>query len=233
MKLIMNRYIPQQRAEIVTIFIQKNKSIVLIQREYRKLYRNQSVPDKKTIHALSNRFEKYGTTLDSYRSERPRTARSEENIACVRESVAESPETSTRRRAQQLKISQRSLRRILKKYLHLFPYKIQLVQELLPRDHNQRLKYSNAILNLARDIDNFSEKMIMSDEAHFHLSGHVNKQNSRFWGSGNPQIIHKTSLHPQKVTVWCAIHAKMSLDLIFLKVKMDKQQLLLVKFIDK
>ena len=107
------------------------------------------------------------------------------------------------------------------------------MQKLLPRDHNQRLKYSNVILNLAREIDNFSEKMIMSDEAHFHLSGHVNKQNSRFWGSKSPQIIHETSLHPQKITVWCAIMPKMSLDLIFLKTKMDKQQLLLVIIIDK
>ena len=164
----MNRFNPQQRAEFVTIFIQKNKSVVT-QREYRKRHRNQSAPDKKTIHALSNRFEQYGTTLGSHHSGRPRTARSEENIA--RESVAESPKTSTRRRAQQLNIFQRSLRRILKKDLHLFPYKIQLVQKLLPRDHNQRLKYSNIILNLAREIDNFSEKMIMSDEAHFHLSG--------------------------------------------------------------
>ena len=48
----------------------------------------------------------------------------------------------------------------------------------------------------------------MRDEAHFHLSGHVNKQNSRFWGSESPQIIYETSLHPQKITVWCAIHAK-------------------------
>ena len=50
----MNRFNPQQRAEIVTIFIQKNKSVVLTQREYRKRHRNQSAPDKKTIHALSN-----------------------------------------------------------------------------------------------------------------------------------------------------------------------------------
>ncbi|XP_065642687.1 protein GVQW3-like [Hydra vulgaris] len=125
-----------ERAEIVTIFIQKNKSVVLTQREYQKRHRNQSTPDKKTIHALSHQFEQYGTTLDSHHSGRPRTARSEENIARVRESAAESPKTSIRRRAQQLNISQRSLRRILKKGLHLFPYKIQLVQKLLPRDHN-------------------------------------------------------------------------------------------------
>ena len=43
----MNRFNPQQRAEIMTIFIQKNKSVVLTQREYRKRHRNQSAPDKK------------------------------------------------------------------------------------------------------------------------------------------------------------------------------------------
>ncbi|KAF7265878.1 hypothetical protein GWI33_020625 [Rhynchophorus ferrugineus] len=47
----------------------------------------------------------------------------------------------------------------------------------------------------------------MSDEAHFLLRGHVNKQNSRFWGTQNPQLIHETSLHPLKTTVWCGIHA--------------------------
>ena len=50
----MNRFNLQQRAEIVTIFIQKNKSVMLTQREYLKRHRNQSAPDEKTVHALSN-----------------------------------------------------------------------------------------------------------------------------------------------------------------------------------
>ena len=148
---------------------------MLTQREYRKRHRNQSAPDKKTIHALSNRFEQYGTTLDSHHLGRPRTARSEENIARVRECVAESPKTLTRRRAQELNISQRSLQRILKKDLHLFLYKIQLVQKLLPRDNNQRLKYSNVILNIAREVDNFSEKMIKTKHIFILVAMSINK----------------------------------------------------------
>lgn len=57
-----------------------------------------------------------------------RTVRSAENIA-VRNSVAEDPLTSNRRRAQ-LNISQTSLLRILIKNLNLHAYKIQLTQEL-------------------------------------------------------------------------------------------------------
>ena len=45
----------------------------------------------------------------------------------------------------------------------------------------------------------------MSDEAHFHLSGFVNKQNFPFWAEGNPRAVHQKELHPLKCTVWCAI----------------------------
>ena len=33
------------------------------------------------------------------------------------------------------------------------------------------------------------------------VSMYVNKQNSRSWGSENPQVIEDSSLYPQKVTV--------------------------------
>ncbi|CAK1581307.1 unnamed protein product [Parnassius mnemosyne] len=39
----------------------------------------------------------------------------------------------------------------------------------------------------------------MSDEAHFHLSGYVNCQSYRFWGTENPRVIHEKPLHPLKV----------------------------------
>lgn len=58
----------------------------------------------------------------------------------------QSPETSIRRRGSQLHISARNLRRILKTDLKMFPYKIQLVQKLLPRDPEQRVEYTNAII---------------------------------------------------------------------------------------
>jgi hypothetical protein len=44
-----------------------------------------------------------------------------------------------------------------------------------------------------------------SDEAHFHLSGTVNKQNFRYWSHSNPWELHQRPLHSPKVTVWCAI----------------------------
>ncbi|GFX45669.1 DUF5641 domain-containing protein [Trichonephila clavipes] len=46
-----------------------------------------------------------------------------------------------------------------------------------------------------------------SDEAHFWLNGYVNKQNCRIWSETNPQVYVETPLHPEKLTVWCALCA--------------------------
>ncbi|GFW73342.1 uncharacterized protein TNCV_2800061 [Trichonephila clavipes] len=44
-----------------------------------------------------------------------------------------------------------------------------------------------------------------SDETHFWLNGYVNKQNCRIWSEANPQVYVETPLHPEKLTVWCAL----------------------------
>ncbi|GFT53553.1 adenylate cyclase type 5 [Trichonephila clavipes] len=46
-----------------------------------------------------------------------------------------------------------------------------------------------------------------SDEAHFSLNGYVNKQNCRIWSEANPQVYVETPLHPEKLSVWCALWA--------------------------
>ncbi|GFX80377.1 uncharacterized protein TNCV_3931301 [Trichonephila clavipes] len=47
----------------------------------------------------------------------------------------------------------------------------------------------------------------ISDEAHFWLNGYVNKQNCRIWSEANLQVCVETPLHPEKLTVWCALWA--------------------------
>ena len=107
------------------------------------------------------------------------------NIARVQASVEENPETSTGRRSQQLVMSRRSLQRILHN-LHLYPYKIH---ELKPNDAQRRIQYSRRFQELCLENNEFIHKFIMSDEGHFHLNDHVNKQNCRTWGTQIPRII--------------------------------------------
>ncbi|GFY23748.1 hypothetical protein TNCV_1630301 [Trichonephila clavipes] len=50
-------------------------------------------------------------------------------------------------------------------------------------------------------------EFISNDEAHFWLNSYVNKQNCRIWSEANPQVYVETPLHPEKLTVWCALWA--------------------------
>ncbi|GFU41127.1 uncharacterized protein TNCV_1058551 [Trichonephila clavipes] len=53
----------------------------------------------------------------------------------------------------------------------------------------------------------FHKRILFSDEAHFWLNGYVNKQNCRIWSEANPQVYVETPLHPEKLTVGCALWA--------------------------
>ncbi|KAF2346462.1 hypothetical protein FHG87_022782 [Trinorchestia longiramus] len=136
------------------------------------------------------------------------------SIQVVSESVADRPTTSTRKRSTQLTMSRKSLQRILKEDLKYHPYKIPLTQELQLTDYQKRLDFAQNVLQLADD-ENFITNLIMTDEAHFHLNGEVNKQNCSIWASENPREIHEHPLHPLQVTVWCGITSSRIIDSYF------------------
>ncbi|GFX18166.1 putative DD41D transposase [Trichonephila clavipes] len=56
-------------------------------------------------------------------------------------------------------------------------------------------------------VSDFHKRILFSDEAHFWLNGYVNKQNCRIWNEANPQVYVETPLHPETLTVWCALWA--------------------------
>ncbi|GFU12975.1 transposable element Tc3 transposase [Trichonephila clavipes] len=56
-------------------------------------------------------------------------------------------------------------------------------------------------------VPDFNKQILFSDEVHFWLNGYVNKQNCRIWSEANPQVYVETPLHPEKLTVWCALWA--------------------------
>ncbi|XP_011859621.1 PREDICTED: uncharacterized protein LOC105557087 [Vollenhovia emeryi] len=208
--LTMNNLTPKERAEIVTLYIENNRSVVLTQRAYRRKYRDRKAPSNNTILSLATNCFEHGSVANrGHIRQRPR--RSNEVIESVRESVAENPNVSYRHRFQQLNASGTTLRRILKDNLHLFLYKVQLTQRILPTDKQRRLDYRNNVIRMVESVPDFWKQIWMTDEAHFTLSGGVNKQNCRIWGPENPHQIHETPLHDQKMTVRAASARKPSL----------------------
>ncbi|GFX27330.1 hypothetical protein TNCV_3341421 [Trichonephila clavipes] len=66
---------------------------------------------------------------------------------------------------------------------------------------------STAIMTVSCILCLHAKRPIWLDEAHFWLNGCVNKQICRIWSEANPQVYVETPLHPEKLTVWCALWA--------------------------
>ncbi|GFS76418.1 histone-lysine N-methyltransferase SETMAR [Trichonephila clavipes] len=78
-----------------------------------------------------------------------------------------------------------------------------------PNDHQarRRRRFVEWAQNEIAVVPDFHKRILFSDEAHFWLNGYVNKQNGRIWSEANPQVYVETPLHPEKLTVWCALWA--------------------------
>ena len=62
------------------------------------------------------------------------------------------------------------------------PYRLQLVPQLKDTDKPARHEFCTDMLEKLED-DGFDDRLVFSDEVTFHLSGKVNKHNTRIWGT--------------------------------------------------
>ncbi|GFX18375.1 transposable element Tc3 transposase [Trichonephila clavipes] len=76
-----------------------------------------------------------------------------------------------------------------------------------PVNSEMDLRFVEWARNEIAVVPDFHKRILFSDEAHFWLNGYVNKQNCRIWSEANPQVYVETPLHPEKMTVWCALWA--------------------------
>jgi hypothetical protein len=78
---------------------------------------------------------------------------------------------------------------------------VNITQELSERNYETRRAVCEDIL---QNIP-VGAVLTSSDEAHFHLSSTVNKQNFWYWTTENPQEHCQRPLHIPYVTAWSAV----------------------------
>ncbi|GFX29962.1 transposable element Tc3 transposase [Trichonephila clavipes] len=83
----------------------------------------------------------------------------------------------------------------------------QLGLAIHQNDHQARRRFVEWAQNEIAVVPDFHKRILFTDEVHFWLNGYVNKQNCRIWSEANPQVYVETPLHPEKLTVWCALWA--------------------------
>lgn len=174
------------------------------------MFGRATLPTEKTIMDTVNKFNLYGTVLNVHKghSGRPRTARTPDEVERVQDHFLDAPSTSMRSAGYELDMSRSSIHRIVKSDLKLFPYKIQIFQQLSAGNIATRLAFGRRMIRWLATDKLKADKIWFSDEAHFWLTGHVNKQNHRFWASSNPHVFQTTTMKPQRLSVWCAISSK-------------------------
>ncbi|GFT86104.1 uncharacterized protein TNCV_3257141 [Trichonephila clavipes] len=83
----------------------------------------------------------------------------------------------------------------------------QFGSAIYQNDHQARRRFVEWAQNEIAAVPDFHKRILFSDEAHFWWNGYVNKQNCRIWSEANPQVYVETPLHPEKLTIWCALWA--------------------------
>ena len=130
----MSQYTLIELSDIVELYYENHKSIILTQRKFRAKFPRKKAPNPNTIRALYSKFKSSGILSNVSRGTIQRRARSDTNITIAQDLLEENPNLSTTRGAQALGNSQSSMQRILRFDLKLFPYKIQMVQQLKPEE---------------------------------------------------------------------------------------------------
>lgn len=191
-----------ERASCVFWF-EESKSATTVQRNFRTKYA-KNPPCRPTIYEWHKCFVETGCSVKHKKSSgRPST--SDEVVEQVRQSFVNSPTKSTRRASRELQVPHMTVWRVLRKRLHLKPYRLSLVQAIKHTDRIARKNFCADMLNRLDVDEHFLDNIIFSDESTFHLSGKVNTHNCRIWGSENP---HETLQHARdspKVNVFCAL----------------------------
>ena len=139
-----------QCAFAVKAFYKNGDSSVIIQHEFRRevgIHHNRAVPSTHAIKTWVQNFDATGSTRKK-KGGIVKTVRTTKNIALVREAIERSPHRSVHHHSVSLGLSAASIRRILHKDLHFYPYKIQVTHALHERDYVNRVNFCQTFLQL-------------------------------------------------------------------------------------
>ncbi len=95
-------------------------------------------------------------------------------------------------------IPHRSVRKILRDTIGMYPYHITTHQAITSNDKITRMQFAKWVLEHQALIPD----VLWSDEAIFSLDGVVNRHNCIIWALENPHRTLSVSLHSPKICVW-------------------------------
>ena len=172
---------------------------------FRARFPNRNVPSKSTIWRNVQKHFSSGTSHNRNKgnSGKSRVARSEENVASVRNLLEKNPENVSARR-NGLGISRSSFNRITKFELCWHPNRMHIRPSLLQTDFPQRVRFSEWWIRQCQRV-HFMANIV--DEAGFMMNGEVNTHNIRRYAPKGdpPEFNFDRNDSRAKLTVWVGL----------------------------
>lgn len=196
----------EERIFLLTSYIRNDAHFQTICEEFAQQFPNRRLPNRRNVRRLYTKFQQTGSVADAPRAGRPRSMTTEANMETVALSYVEEANVSARRLARELQISDRSIRRMLKR-MNYRAYRPRLIHALHEDDYDRRLEFCEWFIGCQEDDNQFYRSILWSDEATFKLNGTINRHNSVYWATENPHVTIHQELNAPGVSVWAGIHA--------------------------
>jgi hypothetical protein len=166
------------------------------------------------------KLETKGTLLDLHGGGRPEM--SENTVHDVANRLLASPRKFLHVLSQEIGLTRSTCQRAVKK-AGLHAYRFSVVQELKQQDYDKCMTYWRWFQTFIDENPGILDYTWFSDEAWFHLSGYVNSQNTRLWGSENPHALFEVPFHFQKVGVFFALSQRRIIGSMFFDTTVTSQ----------
>lgn len=172
-------------------------------RLYMERYPNRVIPNHRMFSDIHRRLSEAGSfSTKRINAGRPRSVRTPQLEEAVMNEIEQHPRTSTRKISVLLNASHQVVWRILRDSL-LYPYHIQRVQALLPRDFHPRVSFCQWYLSRLLMNPYFDCQILFTDEACFSRTSIINFHNEHVWAEENPHGYVETHFQEQfSLNVW-------------------------------
>lgn len=158
---------------------------------------------KSVVSETLSRYKELGSNADRAGRGKKVTKRTKSNIKKVKDRFRYKNEQSQRRVASKMKISRRTMGRIVTADLGLKAYKFSKGQLLTVGARKKREERATDLLHRFSGID--YRNILFTDEKVFSIEHFVNKQNDRIYAKTQPNKVITRSGYPKSVMVFAGI----------------------------
>ena len=147
-----------------------------VQRKFRSIYNTKEAPSRQSIRKWYKEFKEIGHMRGAKTGRKPLQELTVQNVKTFYEA---SPSSSIRQGARELNMPYSSVQKTIRRTLKFYPYKIKLVHEMKPEDGPASVQFAKIRLHNSAQDNGYLQRLCFSDEATFHISGVVSRQQTQ------------------------------------------------------